>query len=61
MNTFRNMTTKQLGQWGEDYACKYFRAQNMRIIERNWRYSRYGEIDIVARASNSLVFLEVKK
>ncbi|MDR2082084.1 MAG: YifB family Mg chelatase-like AAA ATPase [Candidatus Ancillula trichonymphae] len=55
------MTTKQLGQWGEDYACEYLRAQNMRIIERNWRYSKYGEIDIVARsASNSLVFLEVK-
>ncbi|MDR1448133.1 MAG: YraN family protein [Candidatus Ancillula sp.] len=55
------MSTRQLGQWGEEYACEYLKAQNMQIIERNWRFSRYGEIDVVAcGADGSLVFLEVK-
>jgi putative endonuclease len=61
MTSFEAMTTKQLGKWGEDFACQYLQAQQMRIVERNWRYSRYGEIDIVARSlEGALVFLEVK-
>jgi|LZCG01.1.fsa_nt_gb putative endonuclease len=47
------------GKRGEDIACQYLRQQGYEIIARNWR-SRFGEIDIIARDGDSLVFVEVK-
>lgn len=48
-----------MGREGEDRACQYLRQQGYEIIARNWR-SRFGEIDIIARDKESLVFVEVK-
>ncbi|MCK5913731.1 MAG: YraN family protein [Desulfuromusa sp.] len=48
-----------LGAWGEDQATDYLRQQGMKIIERNFR-TPVGEIDIIARDKNDLVFAEVK-
>ncbi len=53
------MKTKQVGEIGEDLAEKYFRRQGYRIIERNF-YTRFGEIDIIVKKKNVLVFVEVK-
>ena len=50
---------QRLGVKGEDTACAYLEKKGMRIIGRNVRYSM-GEIDIVARMENRLVFVEVK-
>lgn len=50
---------KKLGAWGEDLAAKQLKANGYKILERNWRCAR-GEIDIVARAGQTLVFVEVK-
>ncbi|MEA1871681.1 MAG: YraN family protein [Candidatus Bipolaricaulota bacterium] len=50
---------QQLGREGEDRACQYLRQQGYEIIARNW-HSRFGEIDIIARDKESLVFAEVK-
>jgi len=47
------------GQYGEERACAYLRRQGYAIIERNWR-SRFGEVDIIARDGETLVFVEVK-
>lgn len=49
------------GKRGERLAAWYLRFHGYRILDRNWRYSRY-EIDIVARERRSgvLVFVEVK-
>ncbi len=44
---------------GEDFACEYLRKLGYEILERNW-HSRYGEIDIIARAGEYIVFVEVK-
>jgi len=44
---------------GEEAAVAYLRGQGYRIIARNWR-CRLGEIDIVARDGDVLVFVEVK-
>jgi len=44
---------------GEDAAAAYLRDRGYRIVERNWR-CRLGEIDIVARDGETLVFVEVK-
>ncbi len=44
---------------GEEGAVAYLRDRGYRIITRNWR-CRLGEIDIVARDGETLVFVEVK-
>lgn len=50
---------KKLGAWGEDLAAKQLKAEGYKIVARNWRCAR-GEIDIVAQAGQTLVFVEVK-
>jgi putative endonuclease len=50
---------RQLGNWGEEQASAFLRAQGYRIVERNWRCSA-GEVDIVARDGEQLVFVEVR-
>jgi putative endonuclease len=53
------MDKAELGAAGEEKACSYLRAQGYRIVARNWSM-RLGEIDIVARDGDVLVFVEVK-
>lgn len=50
---------KALGQAGEDVAAAYLARQSYQIITRNWR-TRSGELDIVARDDDWLVFVEVR-
>lgn len=44
---------------GEEYASKFLIKKGYKIIERNFR-ERFGEIDIVAKEGDTLVFVEVK-
>lgn len=48
------------GNIGEEIATKYLLSLGYEIIERNWHYSRFGEIDIIAKDKNTIVFVEVK-
>jgi putative endonuclease len=50
---------KALGRQGEDLAAAYLMQQGYHIITRNWRI-RSGELDIVAREGDWLVFVEVR-
>lgn len=54
------LKTKQLGNTGEDLAVKYLKGQGYKILGRNFRYKRFGELDIIAEKSGNLVFIEVK-
>ncbi|MDQ5987256.1 MAG: hypothetical protein CSYNP_02993 [Syntrophus sp. SKADARSKE-3] len=47
------------GKQGEDLAVQYLRKKGYRIVERNFRCP-FGEMDIVARQGNVLVFVEVR-
>lgn len=49
----------QQGIRGEEVAEKYLIQQGYKIIEKNF-HSQQGEIDIIARDSEFLVFVEVK-
>lgn len=51
--------TKLFGNRGERCAAKYLRRQGMRILARQ-HSSRYGEIDLIARDGETIVFVEVK-
>ena len=52
-------TTTDLGARGERIAAAYLTDLGFRVIDRNWR-CRQGELDIVARDGDALVFCEVK-
>jgi putative endonuclease len=52
-------TTLELGSLGEDIAATYLTDVGVRVLDRNWR-CREGELDIVAREADALVFCEVK-
>lgn len=55
-----SQSTRKLGIYGEDLACKYLQAKGYVILERNFRCRRFGEIDIVASKAGVLSFIEVK-
>ena len=48
-----------IGKIGEDIAESYLIKNNYEIIERNFS-CRQGEIDIIAKYKNEIVFIEVK-
>lgn len=48
------------GKQGEDLACRFLRRRGYKILYRNFRGRRGGEIDIVCRDRDTLVFVEVK-
>lgn len=48
-----------LGGRGENVAARYLRNQGFKIIVRNFRCA-VGEVDIIARDGDTLVFVEVK-
>jgi putative endonuclease len=50
---------QSLGKLGEDLACAELARRGYAILERRYR-TKYGEIDIVARESGAVVFVEVK-
>jgi len=50
---------REQGLRGEDVAARYLEGLGYRIVERNYRFER-GEIDLIARDGDELVFIEVK-
>jgi putative endonuclease len=48
-----------LGRKGERLAVRHLRRKGYRILKRNF-HTRRGEIDIVARQGDQIVFVEVK-
>jgi putative endonuclease len=49
----------ETGRKGEELAAEYLRQKLYTILERNWRHGRC-EVDIIARAGDEVVFVEVK-
>jgi putative endonuclease len=50
----------QRGELGEKMAGRFLRKNGYKILYRNFRGHSGGEIDIVARDNDTLVFIEVK-
>jgi putative endonuclease len=54
------MSQKQfVGKYGEDLAAQYLEDRGYEILERNWRCAA-GEIDLIAKQKEKIVFVEVK-
>ena len=53
------MERKPLGDLGEQLAKDYLKKKGYKLIETNYR-CHSGEIDIVAKQKNCLVFVEVR-
>lgn len=49
-----------LGELGERLAVKYLRREGLKPLYRNFRAPKGGEVDIVCRDGEQLVFVEVK-
>ncbi|MRR29101.1 YraN family protein [bacterium] len=54
-NTYR----QRLGAWGELQAETHLLERGFELIQRNYR-TRFGEIDLVMKQADLLVFVEVK-
>jgi len=50
---------KEIGQKGENLAVDYLQNAGYTVLERNYR-CKLGEIDIIARDNDTLVFIEVR-
>jgi putative endonuclease len=53
------MSKRETGLMGEKLACEFLGNNGYHIIDRNYRCPE-GEIDIVARQQDTLVFIEVR-
>jgi putative endonuclease len=53
------MNTRQIGAVYEEKAARWLTGQGAQIVAKNFR-CRFGEIDLVARHQDYLVFVEVK-
>lgn len=49
-----------IGRYGEKTAVHFLRTRGCRILARNFKGPRGGEVDIIARHGKLLLFVEVK-
>ena len=53
------MSTRSVGDRGEETALQYLHGLGYGLVERNYRVPE-GEIDLILRRGDELVFVEVK-
>jgi putative endonuclease len=53
------MQKKELGKKGEEVAIRFLKKNGYQVIKRNY-VCKMGEIDIIAKEKDTLVFIEVK-
>ena len=53
------MDRQHTGRLGEQLAADYLKRNDYDIIDRNFG-TRFGEIDIIAKQKNTIIFVEVK-
>ena len=49
----------ELGKLGERLAAAYLKQRKIEVLEANYRWKR-EEVDLIAKDTNTLVFVEVK-
>jgi putative endonuclease len=51
---------REYGNMGEDAAASFLEKKGFEIIERNYRFGKVGELDIISKKGKLLIFVEVK-
>jgi len=59
MNPDKRTEKRRLGDIGENVACEFLKRRGFEIVDRNY-LRKWGEIDIIAKKSNLIHFVEVK-
>lgn len=54
-----NAMKRHIGLIGEELAANHIKNEGYNILERNYR-TKLGELDIIARDQNIIIFIEVK-
>lgn len=49
-----------MGDYGEKVAVDWLRANNCKVLARNFKGRKGGEVDVVARDKDRILFTEVK-
>lgn len=52
-------TASEFGAWSENYVAQYLIAKGYSILDKNYRRI-WGELDIVCKKNDLLIFVEVK-
>ena len=53
------MNAKEIGAWGEQKALSHLYSLGYTLVKKNFR-SRFGEIDLIVKNKDFVVFVEVK-
>ncbi len=53
------MSPETVGRWGEAEAQRYLEGLGWTVVAKNW-HCRFGEVDLIARDGEMVVFVEVK-
>ena len=51
---------RAVGRTGENSAYDYLIGKGYNVLYRNFRYGKYGEIDLIAQKAGTVCFIEVK-
>lgn len=54
------VSTRAEGARNENIALEYLQRKGYRLVKKNFRFGRVGEIDLVMRDGPAFVFVEVK-
>jgi len=52
-------SNKNIGKIGEKIALSYLKEKGYKLLKKNF-YCRWGEIDLILKNDNKIVFVEVK-
>lgn len=55
----KDFTNKEFGALGEQFAARYLKKQHYKILSKNYK-NKLGEIDLISRDGEEIVFIEVK-
>ena len=53
-------SSKKIGNIGEGVAKNYLKEKGYKILDKNFRYSKLGELDIITQRDDDIIFFEVK-
>jgi len=53
------ITSREQGQYTENLACEFLKKKGLKLVEKNFN-SRLGEIDLIMKNNDTLVFVEVR-